>query len=59
VKNLCTPFDLKTCNSQNSFWGGITMWLYFDKLKCISMDGNESIEEPMALCVHLISTKRC
>ncbi len=55
--NLCTPFNLETCNSPNSFHGGITMWLYSNKLRCGSMDGNESFEKPMALCVHLLVPK--
>lgn len=59
VKNICTPFNLETCNSQNSFEGETTMWLYFNKLRCGSMEGNESLKEPMALCVHLINTKIC
>jgi hypothetical protein len=58
-RNFGTPFDLDTCYSQNSFRGGITMWSYFNKLKCGSMENNESFKEPMALCVHLISNKRC
>jgi hypothetical protein len=59
VRNLCTPFDLETCSSQNSFRGGTTMWSYSNKLRCGSMENNESPKEPMVLCVHLISTKRC
>jgi hypothetical protein len=50
VKNLCTPFHLETWNSQNSLMGETTMWLYFNKLKCGSMEDNESLKEPMALC---------
>jgi hypothetical protein len=59
VRNLCTPFDLETCNSQNSFRGGTIMWSYFNKLRCGSMEDNESLNEPMTLCVYIISTKRC
>ncbi len=30
--------------------GKTIMWLYFNKLKCGSMEDNESLKEPMALC---------